>query len=624
MPPPPRSRSVKKTSGGLPPESPRRSGGKESRDERPSHAKTDIVVSVPGVQHATIRRADEQRMVAPRSAAENMRGTISTHPCTTIIRSSRSSDLVINVPAILDPLPNIPVNVMQTERIRTETPDRRRALIIPTAPAVTAVRKVPTDIVAPVIPSRRPGPGNILPLGLAQQAVSLASFPRQPTDIRLRVLPTHANRRVRIRLRKTRRTPTPIVLPLAVPPVHALILHRTPRRRHETIELPARNLVNSHRKRRRNIHAMNRKFGKRPLPFLHRRTHHETPGRNNRHLRAMRAIPENVPNRKAGPPSHRPLLCFRDLILSHLHRKAGPPSHRPLLCFRDLILSHLRGQRVALSSCRRLAPGRREVEPHVCLDVILQHTDAPRVDTPQRQHRPPVVRIRRRAPFRQRLVETFGLERRLPRRRNPPMPKTPPSPQAPPTHSISASSCALPPLRKIMQGFSRRFNRCPGFMTCEISVAPRGAANRSPFCVGRRRRRDSADELRYGTADRVGCTSSTGRQPRDAPIRRGTIDTRGIRAHRGRFPGCDLRTETSGRAGSAPRQQKPEEEAIMRPCRRSPCPQRRAALDGRAHERADRARKNYMLDNPKLGTHNQKMTVAATRTVPKIGRAHLS
>ena len=57
----------------------------------------------------------------------------------------------------------------------------------------------------------------------------------------------------------------------------------------------------------------------------------------------------------------------------------------------------------------------REVEPHVRLHVVLEHAQTLPIPLPQRQHRPPIARVRRCAPLRQGFVQMSGVRRALPR-----------------------------------------------------------------------------------------------------------------------------------------------------------------------------------------------------------------
>ena len=96
--------------------------------------------------------------------------------------------------------------------------------------------------------------------------------------------------------------------------------------------------------------------------------------------------------------------------------RSGSPRHCPFLRRRYLHRRHLRRQRVPLLQRRRLTPARRQVEPLVRLDIVLEHAQALNIQPPERQHRLPVARVRRRAPLSQRLVRAPGVPRALPRR----------------------------------------------------------------------------------------------------------------------------------------------------------------------------------------------------------------
>ena len=272
-----------------------RSRSEDSRRKRPGHTEAGDVEPVTGDEPDAERRAEDPREVALGLAAENTDGvTLAVIPPGAPI-SRRAG--VVHVPAVLNPFPNVPVNVEQTEAVRRKTPHRSRTNIVPAAPAIGAVRAVPTDIVAPPIPRHRPRARNILPLRLAQQTIRLPRLTRKPLHVRTCILPAHANRRVRIRLRKTRIPPTPNPTKLlGRQPGPAKIPHRMARRRHETTELAARNLVNPDRKRRPDRHTMPGTLVAIPALLRSRRTHHETPRWNNDHLGATHTIPENFPH----------------------------------------------------------------------------------------------------------------------------------------------------------------------------------------------------------------------------------------------------------------------------------------------------------------------------------------
>ena len=187
---------------------------------------------------------------------------------------------------------------MKAKAVRIERPYGRRPempIIASDQPVAVSNHRRPIPTVRVIAPApsaltpitRNPGSpaGRIYPLRLRQQAISLPRLLAQPSHIRLRVRPTHAHHRVPIRLRKTRRPPTPTRAPLPFPTfIHmAGITRRTTRRRNETREFAPRHLVLPDRKRLRDLH------------MAHPRTHTEDPRRHHDHFRAFRAIAPQRP-----------------------------------------------------------------------------------------------------------------------------------------------------------------------------------------------------------------------------------------------------------------------------------------------------------------------------------------
>jgi hypothetical protein len=82
--------------------------------------------------------------------------------------------LVVSVPRIFGPLPDIPVHVIETECIGLERSDRRCLLVTPLIFATTAVGVVLSNVVAPGIAGRGARTRRILKLGLREQPVIFA------------------------------------------------------------------------------------------------------------------------------------------------------------------------------------------------------------------------------------------------------------------------------------------------------------------------------------------------------------------------------------------------------------------------------------------------------------------
>src|SRR5262249_25834752 len=94
-----------------------------------------------------------------------------------------------------DPLPDVAVHVVEPERIRSERSNRCRLPKIPPAAAAVAIGVASARIVPPGIPKRRTGPRGILPFGLCQKPIFLASQPREPAYILPGVAPAHIDYR---------------------------------------------------------------------------------------------------------------------------------------------------------------------------------------------------------------------------------------------------------------------------------------------------------------------------------------------------------------------------------------------------------------------------------------------
>jgi Autotransporter beta-domain len=141
--------------------------GEGSGAKRPSQPETIDVVPVGGAAPATAGRAEVLRTEVPRTAAEDTETAVSRYPRRTIPRSS----CVGAIPAILHPLIQVSVHVVETERIGFERPDRRRLLVVPLAAAVLAVRVPLADLVAPEIFRRCASARRIFPFSLGEQPV---------------------------------------------------------------------------------------------------------------------------------------------------------------------------------------------------------------------------------------------------------------------------------------------------------------------------------------------------------------------------------------------------------------------------------------------------------------------
>ena len=158
--------------------------------ERPGDTKPVVVAPAGEAPFAAGGAEAPGQDAVPRTAAQHPPTAISRLPRTPIHRSS----VVAAVPAVLHPLPYVPVHVMQPKRIRRERAHRRRPTAV-TASAYIAARTVPPNPVSPPIPRPRPRPRHVLPLRLAQEPVLLPRLPRQPRHIPLRIPATHVDDR---------------------------------------------------------------------------------------------------------------------------------------------------------------------------------------------------------------------------------------------------------------------------------------------------------------------------------------------------------------------------------------------------------------------------------------------
>ena len=146
-----------------------------------------------------VRGAKEPRSVVPGPAAQNALAALSARrPCAPVRRSPQ----IAVVPAVLNPLPDIPVHVVQTKPVRRKRAHRN--CLVPIDPlAARAIGAVPVivrlirrDRRAEVKRARRPRACRIFPFRL--RSTSRYCFPRlsrQPPDIGSRVLPAHIESR---------------------------------------------------------------------------------------------------------------------------------------------------------------------------------------------------------------------------------------------------------------------------------------------------------------------------------------------------------------------------------------------------------------------------------------------
>src|ERR1700741_15411 len=87
------------------------------------------------------------------------------------------------------------MHVVEPQPIRPKRSDRRRLLEIPLTSASIAIGTAHAKIIAPGIASTSAGSRCVLPFGLSQKPVLLASQLREPAHILFGIDPTHVDRR---------------------------------------------------------------------------------------------------------------------------------------------------------------------------------------------------------------------------------------------------------------------------------------------------------------------------------------------------------------------------------------------------------------------------------------------
>ena len=139
----------------------------------PHNPNPKVVISVFEDIPRTIRGTEIPWLAAPCSAPHDPTPAITTQPRRTILRGTP----IAVIPAVLDPLPDIAVNIVYAKGICRKTADGQRFLAIDTFPAVSipcgAVKVCLIRSNRRPIVKRRPctRPGRILPLRLTGQAV---------------------------------------------------------------------------------------------------------------------------------------------------------------------------------------------------------------------------------------------------------------------------------------------------------------------------------------------------------------------------------------------------------------------------------------------------------------------
>ena len=254
----------------------RRAGS--GRLQRESDTESKNVGTEGGVGTAAIGGAREIRMVVPAAAPQDTHAAGFGKPRAAVRRGPVVS---VDPPAVLGPLPDVPVYVIETPRVRCEAAHGRCLRCVPLAAASVAVGPVRADLVAPMEYCFRTRARRVLPLGLARQAVFLARLLRKPRHIRLRVVPAHAYDRT------IAAAPAPVVRTIAVaaPRIHA------------SVPLLERHLVAGQREAR-NVYVMYRKLAEIAPPAVVQAAHAERSFRNLHHRRALTTGGQRVRERR--------------------------------------------------------------------------------------------------------------------------------------------------------------------------------------------------------------------------------------------------------------------------------------------------------------------------------------
>src|SRR6185295_19790764 len=182
--------------------------------DNPGEAKTGEVVAVVGVVPIARRRARETRYRAPGAAAQDTLCAIAAGPSGSV----RGRAGITRVPAVLGPLPGIAEHVIEPEAVGRVAARRRGEVVavgafvlLAEAPGLEAALVGDVGeaaglgrIVAPVARGDAASARRVFPFRLARQAVAPAGLFREPLRVGARIVPAHAQHRVRLRLREAR------------------------------------------------------------------------------------------------------------------------------------------------------------------------------------------------------------------------------------------------------------------------------------------------------------------------------------------------------------------------------------------------------------------------------------
>ena len=170
--------------GALQPQASRRDLSNTRLGYLPYQTDADVVAGVFSRKASAVGRRHQLGDVIPGAAPYGTPPAIVTISWRTIRRRA----LIVLPVAVVHPLPNIAVHIVQTERVGFERFHRRRPLVKLGA-AFPAIGEVFARFVAPPIARARPGTGGIFPLRFRGQAIDMAGARAEELGERNRVGP---------------------------------------------------------------------------------------------------------------------------------------------------------------------------------------------------------------------------------------------------------------------------------------------------------------------------------------------------------------------------------------------------------------------------------------------------
>src|SRR6185295_6741688 len=185
--------------------------------DNPGEAKTGEVVAVVGVVPIARRRARETRYRAPGAAAQDTLCAIAAGPSGSV----RGRAGVTRIPAVLGPLPGIAEHVVESEAVGRVAARRRGEVVavgafvlLAEAPGLETALVADVGeaaglhrVFAPEAGSDAARARGVFPFRFARQPVAFAGSLRHPLRVSARIVPAHAQHRVRFRLRQARAAP---------------------------------------------------------------------------------------------------------------------------------------------------------------------------------------------------------------------------------------------------------------------------------------------------------------------------------------------------------------------------------------------------------------------------------